>query len=84
VICGIPILLIQICIWLAALQGGDGCDGTGDGGERAGDRTPSNNMAKNVLYIIKNFHFNSGDVLYVGSVDTDWYLAGCVPGWGWR
>jgi hypothetical protein len=71
-------------MWLAALTGVDGGDGTRKAGDGAGDRIPSNDMVKDVLYMLKNFHFNSGDVRYVGSVDTDWFLAGCAPGWGWR
>jgi hypothetical protein len=49
------ILLIEIGIWLAVLTGGDGGDVAGEAGDGAGDRTPSNDMANYVLYILKNF-----------------------------
>jgi hypothetical protein len=39
---------------------------------------------KDVLYMLKNFHFNSGDARYVHSVNRDPYLAGGVPRWGRR
>jgi hypothetical protein len=85
------ILLIEIGNWLAALLGGDGSggttdvgDGAGDVGDDAGCRSASNNMAKGVLYMLRNFHFNSGDVWYTHSVDADLYLAGYASGWGWR
>jgi hypothetical protein len=80
---GIYILLIEIRIWLPALPGGDGGDGSADVSDGAGDRSASKNMAKGVLYMLKNFHFNSGDLWYTHSVDTDLYLAGCASGWGW-
>jgi hypothetical protein len=71
-------------IRLAMLTGGDGGDGAGNGGDSEGDRTASNDMARDVLYMLKNLHFNSGNARYPPSVDSDGYLAGCVPEWGWR
>jgi hypothetical protein len=71
-------------MWLATHTGGDGGDGTGDGCEKHRDRTTSRHVATNNIYIVKNFHFNSGDVRYTGSVDRDGYVAGCACGWGWR
>jgi hypothetical protein len=70
--------------WQAVLTGGDGGDCTRDGGDSEGDRTTSNDRARDVLYMLKNFHFNSGDVQYAHSVDRDWNLARCAHGWGWR
>jgi hypothetical protein len=43
---GMYILLIESSIWLAALPGGDGGDGTGDVGDGAGGTKPANDMAK--------------------------------------
>jgi hypothetical protein len=60
--------LIKICMWMATLTGGDGGDGTGDGCETHRDRTTSRHVAAKTIYIVKNFHFNSGDVRYTGSV----------------
>jgi len=77
-------LLIETFIWLAPLTGEDGGDDTGDGGDNDGDRTVLIHIARDVLYMIKNFHFNSGDVRYSPSVDRDRYLAGCTHRWGRR
>jgi hypothetical protein len=38
---------------------------------------------KDVLYMLKNFRFNSGDARYVHFVNRDRFLAGCAPGRGW-
>jgi hypothetical protein len=75
--CGMWVLLIEMGMWLLVLTGGDGGDGTADGGERDGDRTTSREVARNVLYLVKNFHFNSRDVRYAPSVDRDglWLVA---------
>jgi hypothetical protein len=56
----------------------------GDGSETHGERTTSRHVAGNVIYTVKNFHFNSGDVRYASSVDKDRYLAAGAPGWGRR
>jgi hypothetical protein len=82
--CRIRLLLVEMGIWLAAFSGGDGSDGTGDGGDGEGNRTASRHMVGNVLYIVKNFHFNFGDVVYSPSVDKDGYPAGYAHWWGWR
>jgi hypothetical protein len=37
---------------------------------------------KEVLYMLNNFYFNSGDVRYVHSVNIGRYLAGGAPGCG--
>jgi hypothetical protein len=39
---------------------------------------------KQVLYMLNNFYFNSGDARYVHSVNRDQYLAGYAPGRGRR
>jgi hypothetical protein len=65
--CGMYLLLIDIGMWLTVLTG---CDG-GDGGEREGDRTTCRHMAENILHLVKNFHFISGNVRYALSVDRD-------------
>jgi hypothetical protein len=54
------------------VEGGDGASDVRDG---AGDRTTSNDVVRNVLYMLKNVHPNSGDVEYSPSVDPDGYLA---------
>ena len=82
--CGIRLLLIKTDIWLAPLTGEDGGDDTGDGGDNDGDRTATIHIARDVLYMIRNFHFNSGDVRYSPSVDRDRNLTGDTHGWGWR
>jgi hypothetical protein len=56
-------------------------DGACDAGDGAGDRTTSNDVARDVLYMIKNFLFNSGDVEYSPSVDRDGFLAGSAHRW---
>jgi hypothetical protein len=57
---------------LIVMEGGDGPSDVSDG---AGDRTTSNEMARDLLYMPKNFHSNSGDVEYSASVVRDRYLA---------
>jgi hypothetical protein len=64
---GIRFLLMEIGIWLVALPGGDGSDG-------AADRSTSNNVARDAVYMLKNFHSDPGDVEYSSSVDRDGYL----------
>jgi hypothetical protein len=64
-------------MWLAVLAGGDGGNG-------AGDRSKSNDVAKAVLYMLKNFYVNSGDARYIHSFNRDPHLAACAPGWGRR
>jgi hypothetical protein len=78
--CGIRVVLIEPGIGLAALTGGDGGDSAEDGGDGVGDRTSSNDIALNLLYMLNNLPFNSGDVRFVG---WDSYWAG-AHGWGWR
>jgi hypothetical protein len=56
---------------LAALTGGDGGDGTGDDGKTDGDRTTNCHVAANVLYIVKKFRFNSGDVRSAPTLHRD-------------
>jgi hypothetical protein len=53
------------------LQGGDGGDDARQAGDGNGDRTTCRYMAGKVLYIVKNFHFNSSDVRYARLVDRD-------------
>jgi hypothetical protein len=82
--CRIRLLLVEMGIWLGDFSGADGSDGTGDGGDGEGDRTASKDVARDVLYMLKYLHFNSGNVRYAPSIDRDGCLAGCAPGWGWR
>jgi hypothetical protein len=72
----IRLLFLETGIWLAQLPEEEGGDGAWDGGDYAGDRTTSNDMARDVLYMLKNFHSNSGDAEYSPSVDRDRYRAG--------
>jgi hypothetical protein len=58
---------------LVAMEGGEGASDVSDG---AGDRTTSNDVVKDVLYMPKTFHSNSSDVQYSPSFDRDRYLAG--------
>jgi hypothetical protein len=60
--CGIRLQLVKIGIRPVALTEGDGGDGTADGGERDRDRTTSRHVAGNDLYIVKDFHFISGNL----------------------
>ena len=39
---------------------------------------------KDVLYMLNNFYFNSGDARYLHSVNIGQYLASSPPGWGRR
>jgi hypothetical protein len=71
----IRLLLLETRMWRAPLIGMDGGDGTSDAGDAAGDRTTSNEMARDLLYMPKNFHSNPGDVEYSPSVVRDRYLA---------
>jgi hypothetical protein len=84
VICGIRVLLIQTCNELAALTGGDGGDSAGDGGDGVGDPTSSSDISSDLLYMLNNLQFNSGDVRCSSFVDRDRYWAGGAHGWGWR
>ena len=63
--------MIEIGIWLDALTGGDGGDDTSDGGDNDGNTAASKDIARDTLYLPKNFYFNSGDVQYSPSVDRD-------------
>jgi hypothetical protein len=65
--------LIETGIWLVPLPCGCGGDGAWNAGDGAGDRTTSNDMARDVLYMLKNFDSNSRDVEYSPSVDRDGY-----------
>ena len=80
--CGIRLLLIETDIWLAAHTGGDAGDDTGDVSDGAEDRAASSDIVRDVLYMLNNIYFNSGNVRYSPSVDRDRYLAGCAHGWG--
>jgi hypothetical protein len=82
--CGVRVLFIETCIALAALTGGDGGDSAGDGGDGVRDSTSSSDIASDLLYMLDNLQFDSGDVRYSRFVDTDRYWAGCPHGWGWR
>ena len=62
--------------WYGAENTGDAGEGAGDVGDSAGDRIASNGISRDVLYILKNYYSNSGDVRYSPSVDKDRYLAG--------
>jgi hypothetical protein len=73
--CNVQLVLVEMGIWWASLTSGDGGDEAGDGGDSEGDRTTSCHLTENVLYIVKYFHFNSGDVPYSPSVGRDGYLA---------
>jgi len=76
--------LIETGVWLATLTGGDGGDDTADAGDNDGDRTALIHLVRDVLYMLKNYYINSGDVRYSPSVDSDRYLAGDAHRWGWR
>jgi hypothetical protein len=76
--------LIEIGIWLALLTGVAGGDGASDAGDGAGDRTTSSDLARDVLYMLKNVHFNSGDMEYSPAVDGDRYLAASAQTGGGR
>jgi hypothetical protein len=52
----------------APLIGVEGGDGAPDVSAGAGDETTSNYSVKDVLYMLKNFHSNTGDVEYSPSV----------------
>jgi hypothetical protein len=67
--------LTETGIWLAPLIDVEGGDGASDIRDGDGDRTTSNDMVQDVLYMLKNVHSNSGDVEYLPSVDRDRYLA---------
>ena len=66
---------LETDIGLAALTGGDGGDDTGD-------RAASSDIARDVLCVLNNSYFNSGNVRYSPSVDRDRYLTGCDHGRG--
>ena len=66
-----------------AHTGGDGGDSAGDAGDGVGDSTSSSDIAKDLLYMLNNLPFNSGDVEYSPAVDRDGYLAGSAPVWVW-
>ena len=52
----------------------------GGGGDDTGDRAASSDIARDVLYMLNNLYFYSGDVRYSPSVDRDRYLPGCAHG----
>jgi hypothetical protein len=68
--------LIETDIWPAPLTVVEGGDGAWDAGVGARDRTTSNEVARDVLYMLKSVHSNSGNVEYSHYVDRDGYLAG--------
>jgi hypothetical protein len=53
------------------LTDGDGDDSAGDGGDGVGDPTSSSDIASNLLYMLNNLPFNSGDLRYSRFADTD-------------
>jgi hypothetical protein len=69
----IRLLLIETDIGLAPVTVVEGGDGASDAGDYAGDRITSNDVARDVFYIIQDFDFNSGDAEYSPSVDRDGY-----------
>jgi hypothetical protein len=71
----IRLLLIETGIWLTPIIAVEGGDGAAEATNGAGDGTTSNELARNVLYMLKNFHSNSGVVEYSPTVDRDRYLA---------
>jgi hypothetical protein len=80
----ICLLLTETGIWLAPLIDVEGGDGASDVRDGAGDRTTSNDVVQDVLYMLKNVHSNSGDVEYLPSVVRDRYLAASVHTGGRR
>jgi hypothetical protein len=69
----IRLLLIETDIWPAPLTVVEGGDGAWDAVDGDRDRTTSNDMARDFLSMLKNFHSNSGDAEYSPSVDRDGY-----------
>jgi hypothetical protein len=80
----IRLLLIETDSGLAALTGGDAGGSAGDAGDGVGDPTSSSDIASDLLYMLNNLPFNSGDVRYSCFADTDMYWAGGAHGRGWR
>jgi hypothetical protein len=67
----IRLLLIETGIWLAPFTGVEGGDGASDASDGAGDRTTSSDLARDVLYMLKNLHFNCGGVEYSRTDDRE-------------
>jgi hypothetical protein len=77
-------LLLETGVWpppYIRVEGGDVASDVRDG---AGDRTTSTDVARDVLFMPKNFHSNSGDVEYLPSVVRDRCLAATVHTGGGR
>jgi hypothetical protein len=67
--------LIETGICLAPSTGVADGDVASDASDVVADKTTSNDVARDVLYMLTNFHFNSDDVENSSSVGRVRYLA---------